>query len=71
MGASRRAGALTHTIKEPKQMAKPPPTPPSSDIEGVNRDARVGTPSKSNKPDPGAALHHAERESKGRPDREV
>jgi hypothetical protein len=50
-------------------MAKPPQAPPSSDIEGVNRDARVGTPSTSSKPDPGAALKHAERESKGRPDR--
>ena len=51
-------------------MAKPRKTPPSSDIEGVNRDARIGTPSKSDKPDPGAALNHAERESKGRPDRD-
>jgi hypothetical protein len=48
-------------------MAKPPEAPPSSDITGVNRDARVGTPSKSPRPDPGAALDHAEDQSKGRP----
>lgn len=48
-------------------MAKPPETPPHSDIDGVNRDARVGTPSKSPQPDPGAALDHAEAQSKGRP----
>jgi len=48
-------------------MAKPPESPPSSDIEGVNRDARVGTPSKSTKPDPGAAIDNAEEESKGKP----
>jgi hypothetical protein len=49
-------------------MAKPPETPPHSDIEGVNRDARTGKPSTSPQPDPGAALHHAEKESKGRPE---
>jgi hypothetical protein len=48
-------------------MAKPPETPPHSDIEGVNRDARVGTPPKSPHPDPGAALDHARDQSKGRP----
>ena len=49
-------------------MAKPPATPPSSDIEGVNRDARVGTPSKSPHPDPGKALDHAEKQSTARPE---
>jgi hypothetical protein len=48
-------------------MAKPPETQPHSDIEGVNRDARAGTPSKSSRPDPGAALDHAERQSTARP----
>jgi hypothetical protein len=48
-------------------MAKPPETPPHSDIEGVNQDARTGTPSKSPHPDPGAALRHAKDESKARP----
>ncbi len=48
-------------------MAKPPEAPPHSDIEGVNRDARVGTPSRRDKPDPGAALDHAQKQSKGRP----
>jgi hypothetical protein len=50
-------------------VAKPPEAGPSSDIEGVNRDARAGTPSKSGKPDPGTAIHQAESESKGRPAR--
>ena len=49
-------------------MAKPPETPPHSDLEGVNRDARVGTPSKSPQPDSGAALDDADRQSAGRPD---
>jgi len=48
-------------------MPKPPETQPHSDIEGVNRDARIGTPSKSPHPDPGAAIDHAKEESKGRP----
>jgi hypothetical protein len=49
-------------------MPKPPKTPPHSDIEGVNRDARAGTPSKSPHPDPGAAIEHARDQSKGRPE---
>ena len=49
-------------------MAKPPETPPNSDIDGVNRDARVGTPSRGQKPDPGAAIDHADKESKARPE---
>ena len=48
-------------------MPKPPETPPHSDTDGVNRDARVDTPSKSPRPDPGKALNHAEEEGKGRP----
>jgi hypothetical protein len=49
-------------------MAKPPETPPSSDIEGVNRDARVGTPSKSQHPDPGGAIDNAGKQSTARPE---
>jgi hypothetical protein len=49
-------------------MPKPPKATPHSDIEGVNRDARIGTPSKSPHPDPGAAVDHAKGESKGRPE---
>jgi hypothetical protein len=49
-------------------MAQPPKTPPSSDIDGVNQDARIGTPAKDSKPDPGAALDHAGKESAARPD---
>jgi hypothetical protein len=49
-------------------MAKPPQTPPSSDIDGVNEDRhRIDTPENS-KPDPGDQLNHAEEESRGRPD---
>jgi hypothetical protein len=50
-------------------MPKPPETQPHSDIEGVNRDARIGTPSKSPHPNPGAAIDQAQEESKGRPER--
>ena len=49
-------------------MAKPPPATPSSDIEGVNRDARAGTPSKDGKPDPGAQIDNAREGAKGRPE---
>ena len=49
-------------------MAKPPESTPHSDIDGVNRDARVGSPSKSTHPDPGAAIDDAGNESKGRPE---
>jgi hypothetical protein len=48
-------------------MPKPPKATPHSDIEGVNRDARIGTPSKSPHPDPGAAMKDAKGESKARP----
>ena len=49
-------------------MAKPPETGPHSDIEGVNRDARAGAPSKSQNPEPGSALDTANAESKAQPD---
>lgn len=49
-------------------MAEPPKSPPSSDIDGVNRDARAGSPSKESRPDPGAALHQADEGSVGHPD---
>ena len=49
-------------------MAKPPPTPPSSDLEGVNRDARVNAPNRAAHPDPGGAIKQAQDESKGQPD---
>lgn len=48
-------------------MAKPPKTPPSSDIAGVNRDARVNSPSEGH-PDPGGAIDGAKDETKARPD---
>lgn len=48
-------------------MAKPPEATPHSDLEGVNRDARADTPSKSSRPEPGSALHHAQEQSKARP----
>ena len=49
-------------------MAKPPPSPPSSDIDGVNRDARVGTASGESRPDPGSEISQAKDESKAQPD---
>lgn len=42
-------------------MAKPPPAGPSSDIDGVNRDARAGSPSP--EPDEGDAATAAGRRS--------
>jgi len=48
-------------------MPKPPETPPHSDTDGVNRDARIGTPSKSADPEPGSTLDRAEQEGKARP----
>lgn len=50
-------------------MAKPPETPPHSDIDGVNEDARAGSPSKTQHPNPGAAIDNAQEQSKGRPER--
>lgn len=49
-------------------MAKPPSTPPSSDLKGVNRDARAGQPSGDSASDPGEAVHGAKQGSKARPD---
>lgn len=48
-------------------MAKPPPTPPSSDIFGANRDARVGTTAPSH-PDPGGSIQGAHEGSAARPE---
>jgi hypothetical protein len=48
-------------------MAKPPPTPPSSDIEGVDRDWRPGLHSTDSEHDPGSQIEHAREESVGRP----
>jgi hypothetical protein len=49
-------------------MAKPPPTPPHSDIDGVREDQRrVDIPANAS-PDPGAKLDHADDESRARPD---
>jgi hypothetical protein len=50
-------------------MAKPPETPPHSDIEGVNQDGRVGTPNKSPHPNPGGAIDQAQEQSRARPER--
>lgn len=49
-------------------MAKPPPTPPSSDIAGVNRDARVNAPPKGGSADPGGEIDRAKDQSKAQPD---
>lgn len=49
-------------------MAEPPKSPPSSDIEGVNRDARAGQVMDKTHPDPGGAIQNAKAESKAKPD---
>jgi hypothetical protein len=49
-------------------MAKPPADTPSSDIEGVNRDARVNTPNRDSSKDPGSQLERAGDESVGHPE---
>jgi hypothetical protein len=54
-------------LGEEKFMPKPPPATPHSDIEGVNRDARAGRPSKATKPEPAGLLKRAKEDSKGRP----
>lgn len=48
-------------------MPKPPPSTPHSDIEGVNRDARVGVPNRDPKKGTAADIDAAERQSAGRP----
>lgn len=48
-------------------MAKPPPAGPSSDIDGVNRDARVNAPLKKAELGTAESLEEAEQGSKGNP----
>jgi len=48
-------------------MAKPPPSGPHSDIEGVNRDARVGRPNRDLAKGTAEDIDTAEKKSKGRP----
>ena len=48
-------------------MAKPPPSGPSSDVDGVNRDARTGTPSRDPAEGGAEARGDAQSQSKGRP----
>ena len=58
----RRPGAPQET-----PMAKPPETPPSSDIDGVNEDrSRIDTPE--NARDPGGKLRREEDDAAGRPE---
>ena len=49
-------------------MAKPPESGPHSDIDGVNRDARVGQQDGTGKPNPGAAIDNAKDEGTARPE---
>jgi hypothetical protein len=46
---------------------KPPPSPPSSDIDGVHEDRKPIDSAENAKPSPGEALSDARDESKGRP----
>ncbi len=48
-------------------MAKPPPAPPSSDIEGVNRDMRVDSQPVRDDPDQGGKLARRSAEDRARP----
>lgn len=49
-------------------MAKPPPAPPHSDTDGVNRDARTGTPNRDPSLGSSEEVGKAEENSAGRPD---
>lgn len=48
-------------------MAKPPATPPNSDIDGVHEDRSPVDHPENAKPDPGEALEDARKQNKGRP----
>ena len=48
-------------------MAKPPPSGPHSDLEGVNQDGRVGTPSRNPANGTAKEKQSAEEHSAGRP----
>ncbi|WP_162527133.1 hypothetical protein [Sphingomonas solaris] len=49
-------------------MAKPPPSGPHSDISGVNRDARVNSPTRDPQGNDASDLDEADEQSKGQPD---
>jgi len=61
------AGAFFVGNQRIMPVAKPPPTPPSSDIKGVNRDMRPGTPDAEDR-DPGGKVQDAKEGSAARPD---
>ncbi|MFS0738492.1 hypothetical protein ABC347_15715 [Sphingomonas sp. 1P06PA] len=48
-------------------MSKPPATPPSSDIDGADADARAGRPSTRPDPDDTRRLERGNEEARGRP----
>ena len=50
-------------------MAKPPPSGPHSDLNGVNQDARTGTPNRDPKKGSAKEKQQAELGSAGRPSR--
>jgi hypothetical protein len=49
-------------------MAKPPPSGPHSDIDGVNRDARIGVPNRDPAKGTAKEVDEADTQSVGRPD---
>lgn len=55
---------------EDETMAKPPPSPPNSDIDGVDKDRKSVQHPDNLKGDPGRKLKTAQEQSKGRPRRE-
>ena len=61
---------IARPIMPPKQeilMAKPPPSGPSSDIAGVNRDARAGAPNREAGKGSAETIDRAAKQSKARP----
>lgn len=69
LSAMREFG-IARSIMPPQQeilMAKPPPSGPSSDIAGVNRDARVGAPNRKAGKGGAETIDEADKQSKARP----
>lgn len=48
-------------------MAKPPATPPSSDVDGVDRDRTVDDIQESGRSDPGSQLERQNEQAKAKP----
>jgi hypothetical protein len=60
-------GVSAFSGKGAMTMAKPPSSPPSSDIGGVHRDWRPGLHSTDSEQDPGSKIDQADKKSVGQP----